>query len=180
VEARHPDLGDAPTTLHEHHEETRGSFTARLARTGQGDDEDGEVALAIWGPNAPFKCTVRGYRKLSDDFKGDTVFTGFKKSWGGVRRIDTGYISPGVRGEYDVLTCRDDRTGEVQYFRYGYGGNGNNDMRADPPQPVLGPHFGQVTDSVTFDMDRPTPEDEAASQAWYGGYDPNSDIRPFQ
>jgi hypothetical protein len=51
--AEHPDLGMAPTELQENHGESRGSFTVRLARTGW--DQDGEVALAIWGPNNPFK-----------------------------------------------------------------------------------------------------------------------------
>ena len=69
--------------------------------------------------------------------------------------------------------------GEVQYFRFGYGGNGNNDMGADPPPSVLGPHIGMKTDSETFDMDRPTYEDEKASAGWYGAYDPKADIKPF-
>lgn len=92
--ARHANLGAAPTDLHENKAESRGSFTIRMIRTGL--DEDGEVALAIWGPNHPFKCTMRGYRKLSDDFQGNSVYTGFQQKWTGVRRIDTGYISPGV------------------------------------------------------------------------------------
>lgn len=35
-------------------------------------------------------------------------------------------------------------------------------------------------DAVSFDMDRPTFEDYAASGAWYDGqYDPAADIKPF-
>lgn len=68
----------------------------------------------------------------------------------------------------------------MQYFRFGHGGNGNNDMLNDPPVSVLGPHFGPNTDSVTFDMDRPTFEDEKASEPWYDdNYDPAADIKPF-
>jgi hypothetical protein len=77
-----------------------------------------QVALAIWGPGWPYKCTIKGYRKLSDDFRGNIVYTGYTRTWesGGPagRRIDTGFISPGVKGEYDIVDCRDKETVRVK------------------------------------------------------------------
>ncbi len=99
--------------------ETRGSFSVLLTRAGAAGD--GEVSLAIWGPSSPFKCTLRGYRKLSGDFEGNTVATGYKQVFEGARKITTGLISPGVIGEYDILSCRSS-PGEVQYFRVNYDG----------------------------------------------------------
>jgi len=177
--ASHPDIGYAPTDLEEHNMETRGSFTVQLARTGYMGD--GEIAMAIWGPPSEFKCTVRGYRKLSDDFQGNTVFTGFKKSFVGERKINTGYIPAGVTNEYDLMDCRSEVTGETQYFRVGYGTDGYDDLKDNGPPNVLADHFGFNTDSVTFDMDRPTPEDEAATDDYYDlNRDPLADNKPFK
>jgi hypothetical protein len=45
---------------------------------------------------------------------------------------------------------------------------------------VLGTHTGMNTDSVTFDMDRPTFEDQRAIDDYYNlNYDPASDDKPF-
>ena len=117
VIARHAKIQTNPTDLEEKKLESRGSFTVLMARAG--DVEDGEVSLSIWGPATPFKCTIRGYRKLSGDFQGNTVATGYKQVFQGSRKIVTGLISPGVIGEYDILSCRSS-PGEVQYFRINY------------------------------------------------------------
>ena len=117
VMARHAKIQTSPTDLEEQKTETRGSFSVLMARAGSA--EDGEVSLAIWGPPTPFKCTIRGYRKLSGDFEGNTVATGYKQVFAGTGKITTGLISPGVIGEYDVLSCRSS-AGEVQYFRINY------------------------------------------------------------
>ncbi len=117
VIARHAKIQTGPTDLEEQKMESRGSFSVLMARAGVADE--GEVSLAIWGPNTPFKCTIRGYRKLSGDFDGNTVATGYKQVFQGVRKITTGLISPGVMGEYDILSCRSS-PGEVQYFRINY------------------------------------------------------------
>ena len=43
-----------------------------------------------------------------------------------------------------------------------------------------GPNTGTNTDSVTFDMDRPTYEDERAIDDYYSfNYNPNTDDKPF-
>uniref|UniRef100_A0A7S0LXE0 Uncharacterized protein n=1 Tax=Cryptomonas curvata TaxID=233186 RepID=A0A7S0LXE0_9CRYP len=117
VIARHAKIQTSPTDLEEQKVESRGSFSVLMARAGVADE--GEVSLAIWGPNTPFKCTIRGYRKLSGDFDGNTVATGYKKVFQGVRKITTGLLSPGVMGEYDIMSCRSS-PGEVQYFRINY------------------------------------------------------------
>jgi hypothetical protein len=117
VIARHAKIQTSPTDLEEQKMESRGSFSVLMARAGVADE--GEVSLAIWGPNTPFKCTIRGYRKLSGDFDGNTVATGYKKVFQGVRKITTGLLSPGVMGEYDIMSCRSS-PGEVQYFRINY------------------------------------------------------------
>jgi hypothetical protein len=117
VIARHGQIQTNPTDLEEKKLESRGSFTVLMARAG--DAEDGEVSLSIWGPATPFKCTIRGYRKLSGDFQGNTVATGYKQVFKGSQQIVTGLISPGVIGEYDILSCRSS-PGEVQYFRINY------------------------------------------------------------
>jgi len=176
--ASHPDIGYAPTELEEGNMETRGSFTVQLARTGY--MRDGEVAMSVWGPPSEFKCTIRGYRKLSNDFQGNSVYTGFKKSWVGERKLSTGYISPGVTNEYDIMDCRSEVTGETQYFRISFGTDGFDDLRDHGPPNVLGDHFGANIDSVTFDMDRPTFEDEQATQAYYRDYDVAADNKPFK
>jgi hypothetical protein len=117
VIARHAKIQINPTDLEEKKMESRGSFSVLMARAGVADE--GEVSLAIWGPNSPFKCTIRGYRKLTGDFDGNKVATGYKKVFQGVRKITTGLLSPGVMGEYDIMTCRSS-PGEVQYFRINY------------------------------------------------------------
>lgn len=64
--ASHPFMGVPPTELEEKNGETRGSFTVRLARAGYMGE--GEISLAVYGPDSPFQCSVRGYRTLSADF----------------------------------------------------------------------------------------------------------------
>jgi len=179
--ASHPPLGWAPTDLEEKNAESRGSFSVRMARTGA--DDEGDINLAIYGPNTPYRCSLRGYRMLSADFQGNSVYTGFSQEFdagGGTRELQTGFISPGAANEYDVLTCRDEATGEVQYFRINWGTRGYADLQAGGAPGVLGPHFGQNTDSVTFDMDRPREEDEEAMDKYYDlNYDPRTDDKPF-
>jgi hypothetical protein len=45
-----------------------------------------------------------------------TVYTGYMKTWSGKTSFTTGYVPPGGYGEFDVLTCRDKVTGEIQRF----------------------------------------------------------------
>ena len=59
-------------------------------------------------PKTPIGCKIRGYRKLSGDFQGNVISTGFLQKWSSAAgEIQTGPISPGVANEYDILTCRD-------------------------------------------------------------------------
>jgi len=180
VIAHHPFIGWQPTDLEERGGETRGSFSVVSAPSGF--DDEGEVQLAIYGPpKTPIGCKIRGYRKLSGDFQGNVVSTGFLQAFSSAEgEIQTGPISPGVANEYDILTCRDQETGEVQHFRLSWGSKGFNDMRGHGPVRVLGTHTGMNTDSVTFDMDRPTFEDQRAIDDYYNlNYDPASDDKPF-
>ena len=49
-----------------------------------------------------------------------------------------------------------------------------------PSWRLQGPHTGMNTDSVTFDMDRPTFEDQRAIDDYYNlNYDPATDDKPF-
>jgi hypothetical protein len=118
VVARLPELGwSSPSKLTEHGLEIRGSFVVRVM------DAVGSPSLLVeraQSGDTPFKCTYRGYRHLDGDFKGNTVYTGYKLAWhshGG--RISTGdqIGMSGNPNEFDVMTCRDLGTGEVQYFR---------------------------------------------------------------
>jgi hypothetical protein len=76
-----------------------------------------------WGcnpnPQEGFRCTYRAYRHLSADFTGNTVVTGFKRVWYAKRILTTGMaVSPtGDPKVFDVMTCRDLDSGEVQYFK---------------------------------------------------------------
>lgn len=119
VEARLPDLGwRAPSKLTETGLEMRGSFMVRVL------DASGapELLVARAGPSGgetPFRCTYRGYRHLQGDFAGKTIYTGYKLVWhsvgGKISSNDIGMSSN--PDEFDVMTCRDLETGEVQYFR---------------------------------------------------------------
>ena len=72
------------------------------------------------------------------------------------------------------------QNGEVQHFRLSWGSAGFNDMKGHGPVRVLGPHTGMNVDSVTFDMDRPTFEDQRAIDDYYTlNYDPATDDKPF-
>uniref|UniRef100_A0A7S4KJ31 Uncharacterized protein n=1 Tax=Guillardia theta TaxID=55529 RepID=A0A7S4KJ31_GUITH len=118
VIARLPNLGHGRTALDEFHKEARGSFAVRVF--GASGQPEIEVTRPWSGMAGPFRCTYRGYRHLKQDFSGTAVATGFKRvflSQGG--RILTGMtISPsGNPDEFDVMTCRDSLTGEVQYFK---------------------------------------------------------------
>jgi hypothetical protein len=162
VIARHAFMGYQPTDLEERGGESRGQFNVVASRSGF--DDEGEVQLAVYGPaKTPIRCKIRGFRKLSGDFQGNAIATGFEKSWGsGEGLIQTGPISPGVTNEYDILTCQDEVSGSEENFRLSWGSNGYKDLDNHGPLPVVGPHFGMNTDSVTFDMDRPTFEDARA------------------
>jgi len=108
VIAHHPFMGWQPTDLEERGGETRGSFSVVSAPSGF--DNEGDVQLAIYGPpKTPIGCKIRGYRKLSGDFQGNVISTGFSQSWQSLGQIQTGPISPGVTNEYDIITCRDQK-----------------------------------------------------------------------
>jgi len=179
VIAHHPFMGPQPTDLEERGGETRGSFSVVSAPSGF--DNEGDVQLAIYGPpKTPIGCKIRGYRKLSGDFQGNVISTGFSDSWQSLGEIQTGPISPGVTNEYDIITCRDQKNGETQHFRLSWGSSGYNDLKGHGPVRVVGSHTGMNTDSVTFDMDRPTYEDERAIDDYYAlNYNPLTDDKPF-
>jgi len=105
-------LGFAPSLLDANGVEERGSFTLRKA------NPYGGIWIRAYGKmNHPIKCTLKSYRKLSGMFMGQTVYTGYKKSWSGKTTISTGVIPPGGSSTFDIITCRDMQTGEVQHFR---------------------------------------------------------------
>jgi hypothetical protein len=115
-----PQLGDAPSPLDEHARDARGSFCVKVMGASGSPELDIE---RCWGSVAtPFRCTYRGYRRLQGDFAGTTILTGFKRVFTaprGERRITTGLSIPpsGARDEFDIMTCRDLDSGEVQYFK---------------------------------------------------------------
>mmetsp|Transcript_36930 Transcript_36930/g.75704 ORF Transcript_36930/g.75704 Transcript_36930/m.75704 type:complete len:436 (+) Transcript_36930:75-1382(+) len=112
VVAHIPHLGFGPSVLDEQGVEQRGSFTVRKA------NPYGGIWFRVYGKiNHPIKCTLRGYRKLQDEFQGNTVFTGYKQEWDAKTSISTGVIPPGPPDNFDIMTCRDKATGEVQHFK---------------------------------------------------------------
>jgi len=105
-------LGFAPSLLDANGVEERGSFTLRKA------NPYGGIWIRAYGKmNHPIKCTLKSYRKLGGMFMGQTVYTGYKKAWSGKTTISTGVIPPGGSNTFDIITCRDMQTGEVQHFR---------------------------------------------------------------
>jgi len=105
-------LGFAPSLLDANGVEERGSFTLRKA------NPYGGIWIRAYGKmNHPIKCTLKSYRKLGGMFMGQTVYTGYKKAWSGKTSISTGIIPPGSSNTFDIITCRDMQTGEVQHFR---------------------------------------------------------------
>jgi hypothetical protein len=105
-------VGYGPSLLDANGVEERGSFTLRKA------NPYGGIWIRAYGKmNHPIKCTLKGYRKLGGMFMGQTVYTGYKKSWSGKTTISTGIIPPGSSNTFDLVTCRDMQTGEVQHFR---------------------------------------------------------------
>lgn len=112
VVARIPHLGFGPSILDEQGVEQRGSFTVRKA------NPYGGIWFRVYGKmNHPIHCVLRGYRKLQDEFKGNTVYTGYKQEWTAKTSISTGIIPPGPPDNFDIMTCHDTLTGEVQHFR---------------------------------------------------------------
>jgi hypothetical protein len=100
-----PNLGWQPTDLEERGGESRGSFSVVMKRAGF--DQEGDAHLQIYGPvKTPISCEIRGYRKLSGDFQGNVITTGFVDKFSGEGSAEAS-ISPGVANEFDVLTCRD-------------------------------------------------------------------------
>ena len=100
-----PNLGWQPTDLEERGGESRGSFSVVMKRTGF--DQEGDAHLQIYGPvKTPISCEIRGYRKLSGDFQGNVITTGFVDKFSGEGSTEAS-ISPGVANEFDILTCRD-------------------------------------------------------------------------
>ena len=126
-------LGE-PMGLDDEGVEERGSFTLRKA-----NPESGFISLAAYDKlDHPIKCTLKGYRRLGGAFHGQLVYTGYKKVWTGQKQILTGSIPPGSSGEFDVITCEDIETGEVQHFRTSPAlaastvSSGNSNSFADP------------------------------------------------
>eukprot|EP00287_Rhodomonas_sp_CCMP768_P006196 CAMPEP_0196722520 /NCGR_PEP_ID=MMETSP1091-20130531/4878_1 /TAXON_ID=302021 /ORGANISM="Rhodomonas sp., Strain CCMP768" /LENGTH=354 /DNA_ID=CAMNT_0042064251 /DNA_START=259 /DNA_END=1323 /DNA_ORIENTATION=+ len=112
VVARIPHLGFGPSILDEQGVEQRGSFTVRKA------NPYGGIWFRVYGKvNHPIHCTLRGYSKLQDEFRGNTVYTGYKQEWDAKSSISTGVIPPGPPDNFDIMTCRDKITGEVQHFK---------------------------------------------------------------
>ena len=115
VVARLPQgLGFGPSVLDAQGVEERGSFTLHKS------NPYAETSIRVYGKmNHPIKCTLKSYRKLGGMFRGQTVYTGYKKIWTGKSSITTGIIPPASSGRrtFDVMTCRDMQTGEVQHFR---------------------------------------------------------------
>lgn len=107
-----PGVGYGPSLLDANGVEERGSFTLRKS------NPYGGIWIRAYGKmNHPIKCTLKSYRKLGGMFMGQTVYTGYKKSWSGKTTISTGIIPPGSSNTFDLLTCRDMQTGEVQHFK---------------------------------------------------------------
>lgn len=120
IKAHLPPLGHGRTELDDYQKEVRGSFAVRVfGAFGQPEIE----VTRMWGGEVhAFTCTYRGYRKLTGDFQGNVVMTGFKRvfhSEGEPPKILTGMDIPpsGNPKEFDIMTCRDGFSGEVQYFK---------------------------------------------------------------
>jgi hypothetical protein len=114
VPARIPDIGFGPSLLDSDGVEQRGSFTARKS------SPYGGLLLRVYGKiNHDIVCTLRGYRRINSDgqeLSKETVFTGYKREWEGKTTIMSGVIPPS-QDNFDLVTCRDKDTGEVQHFR---------------------------------------------------------------
>mmetsp|Transcript_123033 Transcript_123033/g.184034 ORF Transcript_123033/g.184034 Transcript_123033/m.184034 type:complete len:229 (-) Transcript_123033:75-761(-) len=107
-----PPLGNAPSQLTEAGFETRGSITVRRDLAGENE------YFRIYGRiNHHLKCTLRGYRRLLGEFNHEVIYTGFKRVWVGQSQIHPPHLQRGQDNEFDVITCRDLDTGEVQYFK---------------------------------------------------------------
>ena len=66
-------------------------------------------------------CTLRGYRRLDDRFDGQPVIgTGFKMVYDGHSQLQSGPLPAGNPGEFDVITCQDLDSGELQQFKLAY------------------------------------------------------------
>ena len=77
VVARLPQgLGFGPSVLDAQGVEERGSFTLHKS------NPYAETSIRVYGKmNHPIKCTLKSYRKLGGMFRGQTVYTGYKKIW---------------------------------------------------------------------------------------------------
>ena len=112
IVAKLPMGGYAPSLLSTQGVEKRGSFVARKANPYAG------IIYRIYGKmNHPISCTLKGYRKLDGNFAGNTVYTGYHVTWRGKSSVTSGYVPSGGYGEFDLISCEDERTGEVQHFR---------------------------------------------------------------
>merc|ERR1711871_1878144 len=90
-----PNLGAAPSALSSHGFETRGSFTVRKYRAAN------SFYLMVYGQlNHKFRCILRGYRMLGGEFRGNTVYTGFKRVYSGESQLHTSHIPRGIVGEF--------------------------------------------------------------------------------
>jgi hypothetical protein len=66
-------------------------------------------------------CTLRGYRRLDARFDGQPVIgTGFKMVYDGHSQLQSGPLPAGNPGEFDVITCQDLDSGELQQFKLAY------------------------------------------------------------
>jgi len=109
-----PLLGNAPSVLTEAGFETRGSFTVRRILAGEN-----EYFMMYGRINHNIQCTLRQYRRLGGEFNHEVIYTGFKRVWHGKSQMHPHPIQRPATNlhEFDVLTLRDNDTGEVQYFR---------------------------------------------------------------
>ena len=66
-------------------------------------------------------CTLRGYRRLDARFDGQPIIgTGFKMVYDGHSQLQSGPLPAGNPGEFDVITCQDLDSGELQQFKLAY------------------------------------------------------------
>ena len=79
------------------------------------------ILLPALRVNHHLVCTLRGYRRLDTRFDGQPVIgTGFKMVYDGHSQLQSGPLPSGNPGEFDVVTCQDLDSGELQQFKLAY------------------------------------------------------------